>query len=100
MPDSRPLPGLGHNGAPDEPSTSEKWDILYLLWVQAQLQDMHARRSRKYRSMYDARPGDTLDDLFPGSGAVAAAWAEWCGDRSPLPALPLEMARAGRIPAR
>lgn len=21
--------------------------------------------------------GDTFDDLFPGSGAVAAAWAEW-----------------------
>ncbi len=37
-----------------------------------------------------AQPGDTLDDIFPGSGAVAAAWAEWVGDRSPLPALPLE----------
>lgn len=24
-----------------------------------------------------AEPGDTLDDLFPGSGNVAAAWAEW-----------------------
>lgn len=37
-----------------------------------------------------ARPGDVLDDLFPGTGAVGAAWAEWCGDRSPHPALPLE----------
>lgn len=37
-----------------------------------------------------ARPGDTLDDLFPGSGAVGAAWAEWVGEKSPLPALPLE----------
>ena len=39
-----------------------------------------------------ARPGDTLDDLFPGSGAVGAAWAEWAGEKSPLPELPLETA--------
>jgi hypothetical protein len=39
-----------------------------------------------------AEPGDTMDDLFPGSGAVAAAWAEYAGMRSPLPALPLEAA--------
>lgn len=37
-----------------------------------------------------AAPGDALDDLFPGSGAVGAAWAEWVGERSPLPRLPLE----------
>ena len=37
-----------------------------------------------------ATKGDTLDDLFPGSGAVAAAWAEWVGEQSPLPQLPLE----------
>lgn len=36
-----------------------------------------------------AEPGDTLDDLFPGSGAVGVAWAEYLGDRCPLPALPL-----------
>lgn len=24
-----------------------------------------------------AQPGDTLDDLFPGSGNVTAAWREW-----------------------
>lgn len=39
-----------------------------------------------------ARAGDTLDDLFPGSGAVGAAWAEWVGELSPLPQLPLEAA--------
>lgn len=38
-----------------------------------------------------AQPGDTLDDLFPGSGAVGAAWAEWVGEKSPLPQLPLEV---------
>ena len=44
-----------------------------------------------------AEPGDTLDDLFPGTGAVAAAWAEYVGERSPLPRLPLEeMAHAGK----
>ncbi len=26
-----------------------------------------------------AAPGDTLDDLFPGSGAVARAWAAYTG---------------------
>lgn len=39
----------------------------------------------------NTQPGDTLDDLFPGSGAVGAAWAEWVGERSPLPQLPLEV---------
>lgn len=38
----------------------------------------------------NAKPGDELDDLFPGSGAVGAAWAEWVGEKSPLPSLPLE----------
>lgn len=37
-----------------------------------------------------AEPTDTMDDLFPGTGAVAAAWADFAGQRSPLPALPLE----------
>jgi hypothetical protein len=30
-----------------------------------------------------ARKGDTLDDLFPGSGAVTAAWQEWSGQHAP-----------------
>lgn len=42
--------------------------------------------------LLNAQPGDTLDDLFPGSGAVGAAWAEWVGEKSPLPQLPLEAA--------
>lgn len=37
-----------------------------------------------------ARAGDTLDDLFPGTGAVAAAWAEWIGAASPLGLTALE----------
>lgn len=37
-----------------------------------------------------AKSGDTLDDLFPGTGSVGAAWAEWVGEKSPLPTLPLE----------
>lgn len=41
-------------------------------------------------ALLNAQPGDTLDDLFPGTGAVGAAWAEWVGEKSPLPALPLE----------
>lgn len=39
-----------------------------------------------------AEPGDALTDLFPGTGAVGAAWAEWTRQRSPLPLLPLETA--------
>jgi hypothetical protein len=27
--------------------------------------------------LLNAQDGDTLDDLFPGSGAVTAAWAKW-----------------------
>src|SRR5262249_24994315 len=34
-----------------------------------------------------AEPGDTLDDLFPGTNAIGAAWAEYVGERSPLPEL-------------
>lgn len=40
-----------------------------------------------------AEPGDTLEDLFPGTNAVGAAWADYVGERSPLPALPLEGGR-------
>jgi hypothetical protein len=43
-------------------------------------------------AVLNAKPGDTLDDLFPGSNAVSAAWADWIGERSPLPQLPLEAA--------
>lgn len=43
-------------------------------------------------ALLNMRPGDELEDIFPGSGAVSAAWAEWVGDKSPLPALPLEAA--------
>lgn len=44
-------------------------------------------------SLLNAQKGDTLDDLFPGTGAVGAAWAEWVGEKSPLPQLPLEAAQ-------
>lgn len=29
----------------------------------------------------NAQPGDVMDDLFPGSGAVSEAWSRWCADR-------------------
>jgi hypothetical protein len=28
-------------------------------------------------ALLNLRPGDTLDDLYPGSGAVTRAWARW-----------------------
>ena len=39
-----------------------------------------------------AERGDVLDDIFPGTNAVGAAWADYIGERSPLPRLPLEPA--------
>lgn len=36
-----------------------------------------------------AARGDVLDDLFPGTQAISAAWADWAGEKSPLPELPL-----------
>lgn len=41
-------------------------------------------------ALLGAENGDTLDDLFPGTGAVGAAWADYMGEKCPLPALPLE----------
>ena len=48
--------------------------------------------SRWIFGLLGARRGDTLDDLFPGTNAVGAAWAEFTGGPSPLPLLPLEAA--------
>lgn len=33
--------------------------------------------------LLNARKGDELADIFPGTGAVAAAWADWCDQPSP-----------------
>lgn len=32
-------------------------------------------------------PGDEFVDIFPGSGAVMAAYREWSGDHAPIPTL-------------
>lgn len=45
-----------------------------------------------------ARPGDSLDDLFPGSGQVADAWAEW--ERQPSLDLSLSPAAEKRAERR
>ena len=36
-----------------------------------------------------AQRGDELDDIFPGTLAVGAAWAEWVGEKDPLAPLPM-----------
>lgn len=41
-------------------------------------------------SLLGATRGDQFDDLFPGTGAVSAAWAEWIGEKSPMGLTPLE----------
>jgi hypothetical protein len=43
-------------------------------------------------SVLNILPGDEFIDVFPGSGAVGIAWAEYVGEKSPLPQLPLEAA--------
>ena len=40
--------------------------------------------------MLGAQPGDELVDLFPGSGAVTAAWGRWCANGGPDPELPFD----------
>lgn len=47
--------------------------------------------SRWIFDLLGAQRGDTLDDLFPGTGAVGAAWAEFAGTSSSMPLLPLEI---------
>ena len=37
-------------------------------------------------TLLGAAPGDTLNDLFPGSGAVGRAWAAYTGGQPSLPA--------------
>jgi hypothetical protein len=41
-------------------------------------------------NLLGAEQGDTLDDLFPGTGAVSAAWAEFTSAPSPLAPTPIE----------
>lgn len=52
------------------------------------------RFARWLFELLNARPGDTFDDMFPGTHAIGAAWADWVGERSPLPLLPLETSAA------
>ena len=40
--------------------------------------------------LLNAQPGDTLNDMFPGSGAVEAAWSEVSRQQSKLDPTPLE----------
>ena len=46
-----------------------------------------------------AASGDEFHDLFPGTGAVSAAWAELCGMNPELPLTPLEAIAAGQLEA-
>lgn len=59
----------------------------------------HPKRNLEVARLWAAAPDlvaalelacEEIADLFPGTGAVGAAWAEYVGERSPLPALPLE----------
>lgn len=45
--------------------------------------------SRWLFAVLNAQKDDTLDDLFPGSGAVTAAWREWISDSTGHEEMPL-----------
>lgn len=45
-------------------------------------------------ALLGAERGDEFHDLFPGSGAVSAAWARFCGQQPDLPLTPLEQIAA------
>jgi hypothetical protein len=49
-------------------------------------------------TLLGAGPGDTLDDLFPGSGAVGRAWAGYTGSEPSRPAAS-DASRAARADA-
>ena len=42
---------------------------------------------RQLFAILNLQPGDELVDLFPGTGAVAAAWQEWVGGSAAVPEL-------------
>jgi hypothetical protein len=74
----------------------ERYDDKVRDWVAANIRMQRGVIGSKPRnfcrwmfSLLNARQGDTLDDLFPGSGAVARAWAEWVGEEMLHPHLPL-----------
>jgi hypothetical protein len=53
-------------------------------WVSANARlvgGVHGSKPEKFSwwlfSVWNAKPGDELDDLFVGSGAVTKAWAQW-----------------------
>lgn len=47
-----------------------------------------------------AAPGDRLDDLFPGSGAIGVAWARWTASEARSGKAPLADPRGPSRPAR
>ena len=78
----------------------DRYDDAVRDWVAENIKMTHGFTGAKPRafcrwifSVLNAKPGDTLDDLFPGTNAVGAAWSEWTNEQSPLPQLPLEAFR-------
>ena len=61
----------------------------------------HAAVCRWIFTLLGAGPGDSLDDLFPGSGAISRAWAAYTGQQpSPPPAVYASYKAPGRRASR
>jgi len=103
----RPLNGwepvIYHGGRPVDPSNLQARRVASLVHGVSPLTTLPGRVigtkpaafCRWVFSLLGAAPGDTLDDLFPGSGAVSRAWAAFTA------ADPSHVARAdaSRLPA-
>jgi hypothetical protein len=50
-------------------------------------------------ALLGAAPGDTLDDLFPGSGAVTRAWVAYTGTSEPSQTTAVDASRTARADA-
>ena len=87
-PDSTWLPGQLHTAGIEPGSGSPGWIERMVTVSRSRGWRTSPRRQARTRVPVDlhllgAAPGDTLDDLFPASGAVTRAWAA-CTRQEPL----------------
>jgi hypothetical protein len=88
-------PVIVHGGRPVDPSAIATRRVDSLVHGTAPMTTLAGRvigtkPAAFCRWMFDllgAAPGDTLDDLFPGSGAVTRAWDAFIGQPDPYPSL-------------
>ncbi len=86
-------PVIYHGGRPADPSTGPAQRVDSLVHGVSAMTTLPGRVigakppafSRWIFQLLGAQPGDTLDDHYPGSGAVTRAWAAFTGHADPSP---------------